>query len=100
MNKLRCSCRFIRLSFGSAIARPIRFPQKIGAELVEARAADLTHDEVDLAAEDRNRLFDPGDPAGGSTVEGRAAHEAELRAEAQRDQNVGAAAQAAVEHVC
>ena len=82
---------------GSAVARPIFAPQEIGAELVEARAADLAHDQVDLVDEDVDRLLDPGQPAGRRAIEGRAAHEAEIGAEAQRDQDVGAAANAAVE---
>ena len=40
----------------SAVLRPVVAPQEIGAELVEARAADLGHDQVDLAAEDVERL--------------------------------------------
>ena len=40
----------------------------------------------------------PGEPAGDRAVERRPAEEHELRAEAQRDQDVGAAPHAAVEH--
>ena len=39
---------------------PVVAPQEIGPELVEARAADLAHDQVDLAAEDVDCLLDPG----------------------------------------
>src|SRR5437763_15550387 len=83
---------------GSAVALPVLGPQEIGAELIEARAADLAHHEVDLAAEDIDRLLDPGQPAGDRAVKRRPAEEAELRAEAPRDQDVGAAPDAAVEH--
>src|SRR6266542_4921760 len=80
------------------VARPVVIPQEIGAELTEARTADLAHHQVDLAAEDVDRLLDPGQPAGDRAVQGRPAKEAELRAEAPRDQDVGAAPDAAVEH--
>src|SRR5580704_4508519 len=80
------------------VARPIVGPQEIGAELVEARAADLAHHEVDLAAEDVDCLLDPGQPARHRAVKRRAAKEAEFRAEAARDQYVGTAPDAAVEH--
>ena len=73
-------------------------PQEIGAELVEARTADLPHDEIDLVAEDRDRLLDPGNAAGGCAIKRRPAHKAEAGAEAQRDQDVGAAPHSAVEH--
>src|SRR5947209_9545231 len=80
------------------VARPVVIPQEIGAELIEARAADLAHDEVDLAAEDVDRLLDPGEPARHRAIEGRSAEKAELRPEAHRDHDVGAAPDAAVEH--
>jgi hypothetical protein len=35
-------------------------PQEIGPELIEARATDLAHDEVDLAAEDVECLLYAG----------------------------------------
>src|SRR5436190_16103002 len=85
-------------AYASAVARPVVGPQEIGAELVEARAADLAHDEVDLAAEDVDRLLDPGEPARHRAIERRPAEEAELRPEAHRDHDVGAAPYAAVEH--
>ena len=80
-----------------SIARPILAPQEIGAELVEARAADLAHHEVDFLDKDVDRLLDPGQAAGSRPIERRTAHEAEIGAEAQRDQDVGAAADPAVE---
>src|SRR6516225_3501436 len=82
---------------GSHIARPVVAPQKIGAELIEARAADLPHHEIDLADEDLDRLFDPGQSAGSGAIEGRASHKAEIGAEAERDQDIGAAPHATVE---
>ena len=82
----------------SGVARPVVAPQKIGAKLVEARTADLAHHQVDLAAEDVDRLLDPGQPAGDRAVKRRPPEEAELCAKAQRDQYVGAASDAAVEH--
>src|SRR5207248_9380909 len=66
----------------------------------EAWAADLPHDEVDLAAEDIDRFLDTGQPARHRAIEGRAPEEAELRPEAHRDQDIGAAPHAAVEHDC
>src|SRR6266436_4900327 len=53
----------------SNIARPVVAPQEIGAELIEARAADLAHHQVDLVDEDVDRLFHAGKPAGGGTIE-------------------------------
>src|SRR5262249_19815375 len=81
----------------SHISRPVVAPQKIGAELIEARAADLTHHEIDLADEDLDRLFDAGQSAGSGAIEGRGSNKAEIGAEAERDQDVGAAPHAAVE---
>src|SRR3984893_9344358 len=81
----------------SHVARPVVAPQEIGAELIEAGTADLAHDQIDLADKDVDRLFDPGEPAGGSTIQGRAPHEAEIGAETERDQDIGAAANPAVE---
>src|SRR6266851_4315921 len=81
----------------SDVARPVVAPQEVGAELIEARTADLAHDQVDLFDEDVDRPFDTGQPAGGGTVERRPAHEAEIGAKTQRDQDIGAAANAAVE---
>src|SRR5437763_11549880 len=75
----------------SAVARPVVGPQEIGAELIEARAADLAHYQIDLVDEDIDRLLDPGEPAGRGGIEGRAYEEAEIGAEPQRDQDVGAA---------
>src|SRR6266516_2482847 len=88
----------ISLLRGSDVAGPVVAPQEVGAELTEARTADLAHHQVDLAAEDVDRLLDPGQPAGDRAVQGRPAEEAELRAEAERDQDVGAAPHTAVEH--
>src|SRR5258708_32203488 len=82
----------------SAVLGPVVAPQEIGAELVEARAADLAHDEVDFAAEDVERLLDAGKPTRDGAVECRAAKEHELGAEAKGDQDVGAAAHTAIEH--
>src|SRR3954451_3855106 len=82
---------------GLAVALPVVGPQEIGAELVEARAPDLAHHEVDLASEDVDGFLDPGDATGSRAVKGRPAHEAEIGAEAERDQDVGAAAHAAVQ---
>src|SRR5215469_12901628 len=74
-------------SFASAVLGPVVAPQEIGAELVEARAADLAHHEIDLAAEDVDRLLDAGQPAGDGAVERRAAEKHELGAQAKRDQD-------------
>src|SRR5579884_4484961 len=82
----------------SAVALPVFLPQEIGTELVEAGAADLAHDQVDLAAEDVDRLLDAVETARDRAVQRRPAEEAEFRAEAHRDQDVGAAPHAAVEH--
>src|SRR5712692_6172591 len=82
----------------SAVLLPVVLPQKVGAKLIEARAADLAHDEVDLAAEDVERLLNPGEPAGDRAVERRPAEKAELRADEERDQDIGAAPHTAVEH--
>ena len=71
--------RQLNAEAASAVLRPVVAPQEIGPELVEARAADLAHDEVDLAAEDVDRLLDPGKPAGDRAVKRRAAEEDELR---------------------
>jgi isopentenyl diphosphate isomerase/L-lactate dehydrogenase-like FMN-dependent dehydrogenase len=49
---------------GLAVPCPVLLPQEIGAELVEARAADLRHHGVDLGAEDVDRLLYPRKPAG------------------------------------
>src|SRR4051794_13683700 len=73
-------------------------PQEIGAELVEARAADLTHHEVDLGLEDVDRLFDPRQSERDRAIKRRTAKGDELCAETQRDQYIGAAPDAAVEH--
>src|SRR6266446_8336269 len=72
----------------SAVLRPIVGPQEIGAELIEARTADLPHHQVDLAPEDVDRLLDAGQSAGRGAVERRPAHETEIGAEAERDQDV------------
>src|SRR2546421_195896 len=80
-----------RVAVPSRVAGPVVAPEEIGAELVEARAADLAHHQVDLAAEDVDRLLDPGQTAGDRAIERRPPEEAELRAEAHRDQDVGAA---------
>src|SRR5438105_9042088 len=82
---------------GLAVPLPIVLPQEIGAELTEARAADLAHHQVDLVDEDVDRLLDPGESTRCRAVEGRPAEEAEIGAEAQRDQDVRAAAHTAVE---
>src|SRR5438552_9298105 len=82
---------------GLAVALPIVLPQEVGAELTEARAADLAHHQVDLVDENVDRLLDAGQPAGGGPVERRPPHEAEIGAEAERDQDVGAAPHTAVE---
>src|SRR6516162_1451053 len=88
-----------RRAYGwSNIARSILPPQKIGAELVQARTADLGHDQVDLVMENRDRLLYPRDAAGGCAVERRSSHKDKPRAEAERDQDVGAAPHTAVEH--
>src|SRR5438132_12929641 len=84
----------------SDVARPVVAPQEVGTELVEARAADLAHDQVDLVDEDVDRRLDAGQPAGRRTIEGRAPHKAEVGAETQRDQDIGAAANPAVEEQC
>jgi len=42
------------------VLAPVPGPQKIRTELIEAGAADLAHDQVDLGAEDIDRLFDAG----------------------------------------
>src|SRR6266568_4863065 len=81
---------------GSAVLWPVLGPQEIGAELIEAWAADLAHYQVDLAPEDVDRLFDAGQSAGGGGVERRPPHEAEIGAEAERDQDVGATPHPAV----
>src|SRR5690348_1600009 len=65
----------------SAVAGPIVGPQEVGAELIKARTADLAHHQIDLVDKDIDRLLDPGEPAGGGTVEGRPAEEAEIGAE-------------------
>src|SRR5712691_6843579 len=97
-----CRLRPFTLSYSgggpSYVARPILPPQEIGAELVEARAADLAHHEIDLAAEDVDRLLDPGDATGGRTIERRPAHKAKAGAETKGDQDIGATPHAAVEH--
>jgi hypothetical protein len=69
---------------GSAVLRPVVGPQEVGTEFIEARTADLAHHQVDLAAEDADRLLDPGEPAGRGAVEGRAAEKNEIGSEAQR----------------
>src|SRR5260370_40404765 len=74
----------------SAVLRPVLGPQEIGAELTEARTADLAHYQVDLAREYVDRLLDAGQSAGGGTIERRSPHKAEIGAEAERDQDVGA----------
>src|SRR6184192_2861235 len=71
----------------SAVALPIVLPQEIGAELVEAGAADLAHHQIDLVDEDIDRFLDPGKPASRGAVEGRPAEETEISTEAQRDQD-------------
>src|SRR5271170_889568 len=81
----------------SAVLGPVVAPQEIGAELVEARAADLAHDQVDFVAEDVNHLLDTGNPACDGAIERRPAEKDELRAKAPRDQDVGAAPHPAVE---
>src|SRR5207237_3007600 len=82
----------------SAVLRPILAPQEVGAELVEARAADLAHDEIDFAAEDVDHLIDARNSADNGAVKRRAAEEHELGAEAERDQDVGTAPDPTVEH--
>src|SRR6202011_6332686 len=62
----------------SAVLHPVVTPQKVGAELVEARAADLAHHEVDFAAEDVDHLVDAGKPTGDRAIERRPAEEHEL----------------------
>src|SRR3954454_6810099 len=73
------------------VSCPILLPQEIRPELVEAGAADLGHYGVDLGAENIDRLLDPRQAASDRAVKRRAAKEHELRTEAHRDQNVGAA---------
>src|SRR5260370_31221346 len=80
------------------VSRPVVAPQEIGAELVEARNADLAHHQVDLAAEDVDRLLYAGQPTGHRAVERPPAEEHDVRAEAQRDQDIGAAPHAAGDH--
>src|SRR5215472_16572512 len=82
----------------SAVLRPVVAPQKVGAELVEARAADLAHDEVDLAAENIDHLVYAGQSTCHRTIERRPAEEHELGPKTEGDQDVGAAPHAAVEH--
>src|SRR5271169_1780670 len=96
-----CRCVFLPLSRmreregpaakaweGEGLPIPAAFvlPQEIGAELVEAWAADLAHHQIDLAAEDVDRRLDAVEPAGDRAVKRRTAERDELRAEAQRDQ--------------
>src|SRR5579883_3043806 len=82
----------------SAVVLPVLAPQEIGSELIEARAADLAHDEIDLVLQDRDRLGGAGHAADDRAVQRRPAEKYEARPEAQRDQDVGVAAHAAVEH--
>jgi len=84
----------------SAVLHPVVTPQEVGPELVEARAADLSHDKINLAAEDVDHLLDAGESTRDGAVESRPAKEHELSAETEGDQYVGAAAHAAVEHHC
>src|SRR6266487_4299313 len=81
----------------SAVFRPVVGPQEIGAELIEAWTTDLPHHQIDLAPEDVDSLLYPRQPAGGGAVERRPPHEAEIGAETERDQDVGAAPDPAVE---
>jgi hypothetical protein len=46
-------------------------PQEVGAELAEARAANLAHNELDFAAENVDHLLDARKAAGNGDVEGR-----------------------------
>src|SRR5207302_1540206 len=62
------------------------------------RTADLPHDEVDLAAEDVDDLFDARNSADDGAVKGWPAEEHELGAEAEGDEDIGAAPDPAVEH--
>jgi hypothetical protein len=96
--RARQGARDVKRPDPSAVLHPIVAPQKVGAELIEAWTADLAHDEVDLAAEDVDHLLDAGWPAGDGAVERRSAEEDELGAETEGDQDVSAAAYAAVEH--
>src|SRR5215468_9705940 len=82
---------------GSYVARPVVAPYEIGAELIEARAADLAHDQIDLVDKDVDRLFDARPAAGGGAIESRAPHKAEIGTQAQRDQYIGAAANSTIE---
>src|SRR5262249_26220620 len=82
----------------SAVLCPVVAPQEVRSELIEAWAADLAHDKVDLAAENIERLFDAPGPTRDRTVKRRATEEHELGAEAEGDQDIGATAHAAVEH--
>ena len=56
--------RFPALSNQSDVSRPVVAPQEVGADFTEARAADLAHYEVNLAAEDIERVPEvvPGFP--------------------------------------
>src|SRR5260370_34000899 len=81
----------------SAVLRPVVGPQEIGAELAEARTADLPHHQIDLVDEDVDCLLDAGQSAGRGAVERRPPHETELGAEAKRDQDVSAPPDPAIE---
>src|ERR1700730_18157862 len=81
----------------SHVARPVVAPQEIGAELIEAGAADLAHDEVDLTDKDVDRLFDAGEPSGGATIAGRPPQKAKIGPETQRNQDIRTATHPAVE---
>src|SRR5579862_5572180 len=66
---------------GSSVAAPVVGPQEIGAEIGEARRADLAHHQVDLGAEDVDRLLDPGQSTGHRAIKRRPAEKAEIGAE-------------------
>src|SRR5438067_8495185 len=72
--------------------------QEVRTEFGDPGGAHLRHAEVDLAAEDAERLGGAGHAAGRHAIKSRAALEDELRPHADRDQRIEPAPDATVEH--
>src|SRR5579872_985974 len=89
--------RFRSVPSRSAVSAALVLPQEIGSEIAEAGAADLAHHEIDLVDKNVDRLLHPRQAIGCRAVKRRPAEEAEIGAEGEGDQDVGAASDAAVQ---
>src|ERR1700754_1606971 len=102
-SRRRASARLLRMRVGMCLSRavarsPLEPPHQFWRNLADAADAEQREVAVDFIAEQRQRACHPGFAPRHRRVEQRPADEDKVRAERQRLDHVGAAADAAVEH--